>query len=38
MQDGDKDAYMRARDEYMGLMRGMPAFLPYNPRVKALRS
>jgi hypothetical protein len=37
MQDADKEAFMRAREEHFALMRGMPAFLPYNPRLKALR-
>lgn len=37
MQDADKEAFMRAREEHISLMRGMPAFLPYNPRVKALQ-
>jgi photosystem II stability/assembly factor-like uncharacterized protein len=36
MQDADKEAFMRAREEQLSLMRGMPAFLPYNPRVRAL--
>jgi photosystem II stability/assembly factor-like uncharacterized protein len=36
MQDADKEAFMRAREEHFALMHGFPAFLPYNPRVKAL--
>jgi hypothetical protein len=37
MQFADKEAFMRAREEHFALMRGMPAFLPYNPRLRALR-
>jgi len=36
MQDADKEAFMRAREEHFALMHGFPAFLPYNPRLKAL--
>lgn len=37
MQFADKEAFMRAREEHLALMRGMPAFLPYNPRLRALQ-
>ena len=37
MQDADKEAFMKSREEHFALMRGMPAFLPYNPRLKALQ-
>jgi photosystem II stability/assembly factor-like uncharacterized protein len=37
MQAMDKEAFLRAREEHFALMRGFPAFLPYNPRLKALR-
>jgi photosystem II stability/assembly factor-like uncharacterized protein len=37
MQNADKEAFMRAREEHIELMRGMPAFLPYNPRLRALQ-
>ena len=33
----DKEAFMRARDEYIGLLRGVPHFLPYDPRIRAIR-
>src|SRR5688572_5649627 len=36
-QFADKEAFLRARDDHFALMRGVPAFLPYNPRLKALR-
>ena len=36
MQDADKEAFMKAREEHFALLRGVPAFLPYNPRLKAL--
>jgi photosystem II stability/assembly factor-like uncharacterized protein len=32
----DKESYMRARGEYLELMRGVPHFLPYDPRARAL--
>jgi photosystem II stability/assembly factor-like uncharacterized protein len=32
-----KEEYRRQRDEYFGMMRGLPHFLSYEPRVKALR-
>ena len=38
LQAADKEAFMRAREEYIASMRGMPAFgLKYNPRLKALQ-
>ena len=36
-QDMDKLAFMRARNDYIALLRGMPHFMRYDPRVKALR-
>lgn len=33
----DKEAFMRARNEYIGLLRGVPHFLPYDPRIRAIR-
>jgi len=32
-----KEAFLRARDEHVALLRGVPHFLPYEPRTKALR-
>src|SRR6185295_9391098 len=37
LQLADKAAFMRLRDENIALLRGMPHFLKYAPRVKALR-
>jgi hypothetical protein len=31
-----REEYRRMRDEYFNLLRGVPHFLPYDPRVKAL--
>jgi photosystem II stability/assembly factor-like uncharacterized protein len=33
----DKAAFLHARSENIALLRGVPHFLPYDPRVKALR-
>lgn len=32
-----KEAFLRAREEHVALLRGVPHFLPYEPRTKALR-
>src|SRR5262249_34341119 len=32
-----KKKYLRAREEYINMLRGLPYDLPYNPRVKAIR-
>jgi hypothetical protein len=32
----DKEAFMHARDEYIAELRGVPHFLKYNPRLRAL--
>ncbi len=32
----DKEAYLKARSEYIDLLRGRPHFLPYDPRARAL--
>lgn len=37
LQAADKAEFMRLRDENIALLRGMPHFLGYDPRVKALR-
>jgi hypothetical protein len=33
----DKEAYLRARDEHTALLRGVPHFLPYDARARAVR-
>jgi len=33
----DKEAFMRAREDNIALLRGVPHFLPYDPRVRAIR-
>ncbi len=33
----DKEAYLRARGEYEALRRGLPHFLPYEPRPRAIQ-
>src|SRR5512134_1646199 len=36
-QDYDKEAFMNARNEHIALLRGVPHFLGYDPRVRAIR-